>query len=62
MPKRGENIRKRKDGRWEGRLIIGYNEKGKSVYKSIYGKTYLEAKKKCKKREKIKRKRNNRTH
>lgn len=48
MPRRGENIRKRKDGRWEGRLIVGYKEDGKSIYKSVYGKTYSEAKKKCK--------------
>lgn len=46
MPKRGENIRKRKDGRWEGRLITGYRENGKAVYKSVYGKTYLETKEK----------------
>ena len=25
MPRRGENIRKRKDGRWEGRYIKGYD-------------------------------------
>lgn len=46
MPKRGENIRKRKDGRWEGRMITGHREDGKAVYKSVYGKTYLETKKK----------------
>ena len=47
MPRRGENIRKRKDGRWEGRYIKGYDsEKGKAKYASIYGKTYSEVKKK----------------
>lgn len=42
MARRGENIHKRKDGRWEGRYIIGRNNTGKAVYKSIYAKTYTE--------------------
>lgn len=46
MPRRGENIRKRKDGRWEGRFIIGYQNNGKAIYKSVYGKTYKETKEK----------------
>lgn len=46
MPKRGENIRKRKDGRWEGRFIQGYKPDGKAKYSSVYGKSYLETKKK----------------
>ena len=46
MPRRGENIRKRKDGRWEGRYIAGKNESGKSKYYSVYGKTYKEVKEK----------------
>lgn len=46
MPRRGENIYKRKDGRWEGRYIREYNEAGKAKYGSVYGKTYAEAKKK----------------
>lgn len=41
MPKRGENIRKRKDGRWEARVLT---ETGK--YKSIYAPTYNEVKSK----------------
>lgn len=44
MSRRGENIRKRKDNRWEGRYIESYNENGKARYKSIYGKSYLEVK------------------
>lgn len=40
MPRRGENIRKRSDGRWESRLFI--KETGK--YKYFYAKTYTEAK------------------
>lgn len=47
MPRRGENIRKRKDGRWEGRYIKGYDsENQKAKYASVYGKTYAETKQK----------------
>lgn len=46
MPRRGENIRKRKDGRWEARIIKKYDSNGKALYVSVYGKTYFEAKKK----------------
>ena len=46
MPRRGENIRKRKDGRWEARFIKRYNSDGKAIYGSVYGKTYFEAKRK----------------
>ena len=44
MPRRGENIRKRKDGRWEARFICGYHKDGKAKYKYIYRKTYTEVK------------------
>ena len=45
MPRRGENIRRRKDGRWEGRYIKGYDSKKKKAkYASVYGKTYAETK------------------
>ena len=41
MPKRGENIRKRKDGRWEGRYIKCYSsDTHRPKYASVYGKTY----------------------
>lgn len=43
MSKKGENIYKRKDGRWEGRYIKGYSPSGKARYISCYGKTYREA-------------------
>ena len=46
MPRRGENIYLRKDGRWEGRLIIGRKENNACRYKSVYGKSYQDAKKK----------------
>lgn len=46
MSKRGENIHKRKDGRWEGRYIKYRDVNGKIHYGSIYGKTYRETKEK----------------
>lgn len=45
MSKKGENIYKRKDGRWEGRYIRLYDENGKARYGYIYGKTYNDVKK-----------------
>ncbi len=42
VSRRGENIYKRNDGRWEGRYIQTYNVNGKAVYKSIYGHSYNE--------------------
>ena len=44
MPKKGENIYKRKDGRWEGRLLKFYAEGGKKKFAYFYGKTYKEVK------------------
>ena len=46
MARKGENIYKRKDGRWEGRYIIGYTTEGKAQYKSIYGRSYAEIREK----------------
>lgn len=46
MPRVGKNIYKRKDGRWEGRYIKGYNEFSKAVYGFVYAKTYKEVKNK----------------
>lgn len=43
MARRGENIRKRKDGRWEARFIEGYAG-DKAKYRCVYGKTYAEVK------------------
>ena len=40
---KGENIFKRKDGRWEARYIKGYELSGKIKYGFCYGKTYREA-------------------
>lgn len=44
MARRGENIYKRKDGRWEGRYKCGIKEDGTAKYSSVYGKTYAEVK------------------
>ena len=46
MPRKGENIYKRKDGRWEGRLIVARFLDGTAKYRSVYGKTYTEVKRK----------------
>ena len=43
---KGENIFKRKDGRWEARYIKGRESSGKIKYGFCYGKTYKEAKEK----------------
>jgi len=43
MPRRGENIYKRKDGRWEGRIV---QPDGK--YQYVYGKSYKEVREKKK--------------
>jgi integrase len=43
MSRRGENIYKRKDGRWEGRYIKSH-ESGKARYGYVYSKTYREVK------------------
>lgn len=45
-PKKGTNIYKRKDGRWEARYLKSINEVGKRIYGSVYGKTFDEAKQK----------------
>lgn len=44
MPKKGENIYKRRDGRWEGRYIRCYDATGKAKYGYIYGRTYSDVK------------------
>lgn len=44
MSRKGENIYKRKDGRWEGRYIKSRTGTGKPVYGYVYAKTYREVK------------------
>ena len=46
MSKHGENIYRRKDGRWEARYIFMRLPDGKAKYKSVYGKTHDIAKEK----------------
>ena len=46
MARKGENIYKRKDGRWEGRFIKSYSIDGKAKYGYVYAKNYSEVKKK----------------
>lgn len=46
MPRRGENIYKRRDGRWEGRIRSEACLRNGKKYRSVYGKTYGEVKRK----------------
>lgn len=46
MPRKGENIYKRKDGRWEGRYIKARSENGKAIYGYVYARSYKEVKEK----------------
>ncbi len=48
MGRRGENIRKRADGRWEARVVQGPPVSGKTNYRYMYGRTYQEVRKKKK--------------
>lgn len=43
------NIRKRKDGRWEGRYVAGHDANGKEIRKNVLGKTQAEVKDKLRK-------------
>ena len=43
------NLRKRKDGRWEGRYTAGHDpETGKAIYRNVLGRTQAEARTKLK--------------
>lgn len=44
MARHGENIRKRKDGRWEGRYIKGKDAGGKPHWGYLYGRDYAQVK------------------
>ena len=44
MARRGENIYKRKDGRYEGRYIKRYDLNGQAVYGYVYSRNYNEIK------------------
>ena len=47
--RRGENIYKRRDGRWEGRYIASRDESGKACYHSVYAPSYAEVRDKLRK-------------
>ena len=53
MPKTGENIYKRKDGRWEARFISGRKPDGCAKYTSVYARTYAAAKAKLEERKRM---------
>ena len=42
-PQGDGTIRKRSDGRWEGRIIIGHKKNGSPIFKSVFGKTQKSA-------------------
>ncbi|MBE6533157.1 MAG: site-specific integrase [Ruminococcaceae bacterium] len=42
MARKGENIYKRKDGRWEGRYVKGCYEDGRAKYAYVYAHSYQE--------------------
>lgn len=44
MPRRGENIYKRRDGRYEGRYVIGKTPCGRTRFGYIYGYQYAQVK------------------
>ena len=44
MPRKGENIYKRKDGRWEGRFRKYRDANGKIKYGYVYARSYTEVK------------------
>lgn len=45
MARRGENIYKRKDGRYEGRFIQGYRPGHKPIWGYVYGRQYYDVRK-----------------
>ena len=47
--KRGDgSLHLRKDGRWEGRVVVGYDEKGRPKTKNVLAKTKSECSAKLK--------------
>lgn len=46
MARKGENIRKRQDGRWEARYRKGRDQNGHILYGYLYARTYREVKEK----------------
>ena len=55
MARRGENIYKRKDGRWEGRILVeNYDDSDKVKYQYLYARNYRELKNKMRQAQKTK--------
>ncbi|WP_086350968.1 tyrosine-type recombinase/integrase [Candidatus Enterococcus clewellii] len=46
MARRGENIYKRKDGRWEGRYVKSRDKNGKIIFGYVYARKYAELREK----------------
>lgn len=46
MARKGENIRRRKNGLWEGRYPDGVTEDGRTKYSSVYDRKYVVVKEK----------------
>lgn len=40
-------VRKRDDGRWEGRIVIGHKEGGEPIFRYVSAKTQRELLKSC---------------
>lgn len=53
MPRRGENIRKRADGRWEGRYYAREAQTGRRIQRSVYARSYGAVKEKLANAKKI---------
>ena len=52
MPRKGENIYKRKDGRWEARYHKSRNADGSIRYGYVYARSYTEVKNKLVRKQK----------
>ena len=46
MARKGSNIYKRKDGRWEARYVKSISESGRKKYASVYAPSFHEAREK----------------
>ena len=46
-------VRKREDGRWEGRIVIGHKEDGAPIFKSVFANKTQRRRKPCSQHQKI---------
>ena len=35
-------VRKKEDGRWEGRIVVGHKQSGEPIFRYVYGRTQKE--------------------